>query len=187
MATSSRYRVAPRRRRENKTDYRKRLKLLLSGMPRVVIRRTSRHMLVQIIEYKTDGDIVIASAHSKNLNKLDWKGSTSNTSAAYLTGLMCGINAKKKGIKMAILDMGLSLKSPSIFAALKGVLDSDLNVPCDKKILPDEKRIRGEHVASYASSLKDKKKRFSKYFERGLDPSDLPKHFTTVVSKIKGG
>jgi large subunit ribosomal protein L18 len=62
-----------------------------------------------------------------------------------------------------------------------------LEIPYKDKILPDEKRIRGEHVASYAESIKDKKKRFSKYIEKGLDPTELPKHFDAVVSKVKGG
>ncbi|MEE8402132.1 MAG: 50S ribosomal protein L18 [Candidatus Hydrothermarchaeaceae archaeon] len=187
MATGSRYRVAPRRRREQKTDYRKRLKLLLSRKPRIVIRRTSRYISVQIIEYNLKGDRVIVSAHSSELKNYKWKGSTSNTSAAYLTGLVCGIKAKKKGTKEAVLDIGLLLRSPKIFAALKGVLDSGLDVPCKKEVLPDEKRIRGEHVASYAELINDKKKRFSKYFERGLDPAELPKHFDDVASRIKGG
>ncbi|MEE9564221.1 MAG: 50S ribosomal protein L18 [Candidatus Hydrothermarchaeaceae archaeon] len=187
MATGSRYRVAPRRRRERKTDYKKRLKLLLSGKPRVIIRRTSRHTIVQIIDYDPEGDKVIASAHSNELKTYNWKGSTSNTSAAYLTGLLCGTKARKKGTKDAVLDTGLSLGSSKVFAALKGVLDSGLEIPYKDKILPNEKRIRGEHVASYAESIKDKKKRFSKYIEKGLDPTELPKHFDAVVSKVKGG
>jgi len=187
MATGSRYRVAPRRRREQKTDYRKRLKLLLSGRPRVVIRRTSRHITVQVIEYDPMGDRVIASAHSNELKTYNWKGGTSNTSAAYLTGLLCGMKAKKKGTEGAVLDIGLLLGSSKIFAALKGVLDSGLQVPCKKEVLPDEKRIRGEHVAGYAEVIKDKQKGFSKFFERGLDPVELPNHFDTVVSKIRGG
>lgn len=186
MATGSRYKVAPRRRREQKTDYRKRLKLLLSVKPRLVIRRTSRHIIVQLIEYDSKGDKVIASAHSNELKNHGWKGSTSNTSAAYLTGLVCGMKAKKNGAKEAVLDIGLIPGSSKIFAALNGVLDSGLDVPHRDDILPDEKRIKGEHVAEHAGLLKDKKKRFSKYFEKGLDPSELPKHFDTVASKIKG-
>lgn len=186
MATGSRYRVAPRRRREQKTDYRRRLKLLLSEKPRAVIRRTSRHTIVQIVEYTPKGDKVVASAHSKELKNYDWKGSTSNTSAAYLTGLICGTKARKKGTKEAVLDIGLSLRTSKISAALKGVLDSGLEIPHNEEILPDEKRIRGEHIANYAGSIKDKKTRFSKYLERGLDPTELPKHFDTVVSKVKG-
>jgi large subunit ribosomal protein L18 len=185
MATGSRYRVAPRRRREQKTDYKKRLNLLLSRKPRLVIRRTSNHIIVQLVEYDIKGDKIIASAHSNELKNHDWKGSTSNTSAAYLTGLICGMKAKKNGAKEAVLDIGLVPGSSKIYAALKGVLDSGLKVPHSDEILPDEKRIKGEHIAVHAGLVKDKKKRFSKYIERGLDPTELPKHFDTVVSKIK--
>jgi large subunit ribosomal protein L18 len=185
MATGSRYRVAQRRRREQKTDYKKRLKLLLSRKPRLVIRITSRHVTIQLVEYDPKGDKIITSAHSSELEDYGWKGSTSNTSAAYLTGLICGMKAKKNGAKEAVLDIGLVHGSSKIFAALKGVLDSGLEVPHSEDILPDENRIKGEHVAAHAGLIKDKKTRFSKYLERGLDPTELPKHFDTVVSKIK--
>ena len=185
MATGSRYRVPPRRRREQKTDYKRRLKLLLSRKPRLVIRPTSRHIIIQLVEYDTKGDRILASAHSNELKNYGWKGSTSNTSAAYLTGLICGMKVKKKGSKEAVLDLGLSIGSSKIFAALKGVLSSGLQVPHGDEILPDDKRIKGEHVAEHAGLIKDRKKSFSKYFERGLDPVELPKHFDTVASKIK--
>lgn len=185
MATGSRYRVAQRRRREQKTDYKKRLKLLLSRKPRLVIRTSSRHVNIQLVEYDPKGDRTIASAHSGELKDYGWKGSTSNTSAAYLTGLICGMKAKKKGVEEAVLDIGLSLGSSKIFASLKGVLASGLTVPHDAEILPDDNRIKGEHVATHAGLVKDKKKMYSKYFKRDLDPQELPKHFDTVVSKIK--
>ncbi|MDK2384746.1 MAG: 50S ribosomal protein L18, partial [Candidatus Korarchaeota archaeon] len=38
MARSARYKVRFRRRREGKTDYKKRLALLKSGLPRMVVR-----------------------------------------------------------------------------------------------------------------------------------------------------
>ncbi|MBU2560115.1 50S ribosomal protein L18, partial [archaeon] len=153
--------------------------------PRLVIRITSRHVTAQMVEYDTKGDRIITSAHSKELEGYGWKGSTSNTSAAYLTGLICGMKAKEKGAKEAVLDIGLQVASSKIFAALKGVLDSGIEVPHSDEVLPDENRIKGEHVAAHAGLIKDKKIRFSKYLERGLDPTELPKHFDTVVSKIK--
>ena len=185
MATGSRYRVAPRRRREQKTDYKKRLNLLLSRKPRLVIRSSSRHITVQLIDYDPKGDKVLASAHSSELKSHGWKGSTSNTSAAYLTGLVCGTRAKKAGAKDGVLDIGLAVGSSKIFAALKGVIESGLEVPHSTEILPDDNRIKGEHIAAHAGNTKDKKKLFSKYIERGLDPTDLPKHFDTVVKMIK--
>ena len=43
-------------------------------------------------------------------------------------------------------------------------------MPHGEAILPDESRIRGEHIKEYAESLDDEEmqKRFSRYLERGL-------------------
>lgn len=187
MAKGPRFRVPFRRKREGKTDYRKRLKLLLSGKPRWVVRKSSWHILVQLIENSPEGDKVIASAHSNELRKYGWKGGTSNIPSAYLTGLLCGLKAVKKGQKKGVLDIGLvaRVKKSRIFASLKGLLDAGIEIPHSEEVLPDEGRIKGEHIASYADLLKEeKKKRFSKYLERKLDPKDLPSHFDKVKGRI---
>lgn len=53
-------------------------------------------------------------------------------------------------------------------------------------MLPDESRIRGEHIREYAESLDEEelRKRFSKYLERGLSPVDLPEHFDEIKKRI---
>jgi large subunit ribosomal protein L18 len=187
VATGPRYRVEYRRKREGKTNYRKRLKLLQSGKPRLVVRRSSNHIIVQFINFAERGDEVIASSHSNELKKYGWQGGTSNVPAAYLTGLLCGLKAKGK-VKEAVLDIGFAtpVKGSRVFAALKGVVDAGIHIPHSKEIFPDESRIRGEHIANYANSLKEKKEKFSKYLERGLDPAELPTHFDEIVAKIKG-
>ena len=49
----SKTQVVPfKRKREGKTDYKKRLKLLSSSKPRLVIRKSLKNMTVQIIEYE---------------------------------------------------------------------------------------------------------------------------------------
>ena len=64
MKQGPRYHVKPRRRREGKTNYRKRLKLLRSRKVRVVIRKSLKNTQIQLIEYKEDGDNILASANS---------------------------------------------------------------------------------------------------------------------------
>ena len=97
MKQGPRYRIKPRRRREGRTDYRKRLKLLKSRKTRLVVRKSLKNTLVLFIEYKEEGDNVIATATSKELtSKYNWKFSTSTTPAAYLTGLLAGKRAKEK-------------------------------------------------------------------------------------------
>jgi len=191
MAKGPSYRVPFRRRREGKSNYRSRRALILSRLPRLVARGTLRHMVIQVVEAKATGDEVLVSAHSRELMKaFGWQGDCGNVSAAYLTGLLCGYRAVARGLERAVLDMGL--QSPSrgarVFAALKGVLDAGVEVPHSGVVLPDEKRIRGEHVVDYANRLSSNpdayQQRFSKYLSRGLRPEQLSEHFSLTKEKI---
>ncbi len=148
MAGGPRYRVPFRRRREGKTDYRYRLRLLKSGLPRAVFRRSNRYITVQIAEFSEKGDIIVASSTSKELSKYGWKGRFSTTPAAYLTAYLTGKKAISKGIERAVFDMGLYVpsKGSRAFAALKGLVDAGLEIPHGEGELPDESRIRGEHL-----------------------------------------
>jgi large subunit ribosomal protein L18 len=198
MAKGSRYSVPYRRRREGKTDYRKRKALILSRKPRLVVRGTLKNIIVQLIAAKPHGDEVLVSAHSRELlRNYGWKAPRGNLPAAYLTGLLCGLKAKAKGIEEAVLDIGLHspTKGARVFVALKGVLDAGLNVPHGEEKLPDEKRIQGAHIAQYAKMLSANTERymaaFSKYLENKIPPENLPEHFAevkkAVIAAFKGG
>ncbi|RLI03881.1 50S ribosomal protein L18 [Candidatus Bathyarchaeota archaeon] len=185
MAKGPRYKVKYRRRREGKTSYRKRLKLLLSRKPRFVIRVTNTRIIAQVVEYHPDGDLVRITIDSAKLRKYGWKGDLNNTPAAYLTGLLLAKDAIKKGFKEGVLDIGLRTpsKGSRIFAALKGMIDGGLKIPHSPEIFPEDSRIRGEHIAKYykiAPSV------FSEYERRGLSPLDLPSHFENVKMRIIG-
>lgn len=147
------FRIHHRRRREKKTDFKKRLALIRSGKTRVVIRKRLNNISVQFVDFTESGDRTVASAFSQELEKYGWKFSTGNVPSSYLTGLLAGIKAKKK-IREAILDLGLqtSTKGSRIYAALKGVVDSGINVPHSKEILPTENRIKGEHISKDVST-----------------------------------
>ncbi|MCX8153687.1 MAG: 50S ribosomal protein L18 [Candidatus Bathyarchaeota archaeon] len=198
VARSSVYRVPLRRRREGKTDYRARKALIISGKPRLVARCSLKNITVQIIVAKPQGDEVLASAHSRELvNKYGWKAPTGNVPAAYLTGLLCGLKAKEKGVGEAVLDIGLAAptKGARVFAALKGVLDAGLEVPCSEEKIVVE-RIEGKHIAAYGKILSSNPEvysaRFSKYLENKLSPEKIPEHFAKVKTSIinafkKGG
>ena len=190
MAQGSKYKVAFRRRREGKTDYAARFRLVDIDKPRLVVRVSNTYVNVQIIIYKKEGDETIVSANSKELAKLGWLGGSKNTSAAYLTAYLCGKKAIAKDIDNAILDIGLKspIKGSKIFAALKGAVDSGLNIPHGESVLPEDDRINGAHIANYAESLSEDevKKTFSKYLERGIQPADLPKNFDETKNKIDG-
>ena len=191
MATGPSYRVPFRRRKEGKTDYRSRRALVLSRLPRLVVRRTSKHIIVQIVKAEVIGDTVAVSAHSRELAKTcGWQGNCRNVPAAYLTGLLCGFKAMVHGVKKAVLEIGLH--SPSrgarIFAALKGVLDAGVTVPHSENMIPDENRISGKHIADYGSQLSSNpeiyQQKFSKNLSRGLRPEQLSEHFSLIKDKI---
>jgi large subunit ribosomal protein L18 len=158
-----------RRKRQGKTDYRKRIAFLSSDLPRLLVRRSLKSTYAQIIVYEPEGDKVLVSASSKDLQKLGWKLSGSNLPAAYLVGFLIGKKAKEAKIEKAIFDIGLyqSIKGSKLYAALKGAVDAGLDVPHDDKNMPSEDRIKGKHI-------QDHKK------------IDVPKQFEEVLTKIKG-
>ena len=146
MAVGPRTRVPFRRRREGKTDYRRRLALLKSGEARVVVRRTNGNIIVQFVGWAQEGDQVQATAVAQELAKLGWEGSPKNTPAAYLTGLLAGKRAAAAGVESAVLDIGrhVPTKGSRIFAALKGVKDAGIDVAAgDEDIYPSEERLNG--------------------------------------------
>jgi len=155
MARNAIYRVKMRRRREGKTNYRKRLAYLKSGKPRAVVRKTLKYIIVQIVEYHEDGDKILIGVNSSHLRKYGWSGSFKNTPAAYLTGYLAGKLALKKGINEAVLDIGLQspVKGSRVFAALKGLVDAGLNVPHSEEVYPSEDRIKGKHISDDVAKM----------------------------------
>lgn len=156
MAHGPLYHVKFRRRREGRTDYRRRLALLKSGKARVVVRRSNRNVTVQFVHYSEAGDVIVSQAQATELKKLGWNGHTSNTPAAYLAGLLAGKRYLDSGNAVeadeeenhAVLDLGRQVpkRGGLIFAALAGVLESGVRVPHGGDVLPADERIRGEHL-----------------------------------------
>ena len=163
-ATSPTYKVAFRRKREGKTVYKKRLALLKSGKPRLVVRKSNRGIVVQLIEFSPEGDKTLVHVSSRDLAKLGWEPKR-NSPTAYLTGALAAKEAVKKGIKEAVLDIGLATpkKDAVVFAAAKGAVDAGLIVPFNGEV--SEERIRGEHIAAHRKN-------------------DLPKLFEEVKAKV---
>lgn len=187
MARSGRYKVPFKRRHKALTDYYKRRRLILSGKPRLVVRKTNRYVIAQIVKAEPHGDVTLVSAHSGELRKYGWKGGLKNTPSAYLVGLLIGLKALRAGITEAILDIGLHRAVPGarVFAVAKGAVDAGMDIPIGDEIVPSDERVRGKHIASYAAALSERGYRFSKYLEKGLSPLDLPKHFEEVKEVIR--
>ena len=149
MAKSPTYHVPFRRRREGKTDYRKRLKLLLSGKPRVVVRESNKYIRIQLVLGDSPSDRTIISTISSELEGYGYEGGKCNISAAYLTGLLFGRKSKEAGFDEGILDIGLCTPThgSKVYATLKGIIDSGMDIPYDSSVLPSDERLKGQHIA----------------------------------------
>lgn len=173
-------RLPHRRRREGKTDYRLRLKLLRSGKKRLVVRKFNKNLVCQVVEHGPKGDRMVFSTEARELRGFGWKAGLGNIPAAYLTGLLCGIRGKGSE---CILDLGLqtSTKGSKLYAALKGAADGGVKVPFSEDNFPAPERLKGKHIADYAGKAGAS---FSGYKKAGINPKDIAKHFEEVKAKI---
>lgn len=166
-----RLQVKYRRRREGKTDYGARKALILQDQRtintpkhRLVVRRSNRDVICQIVMAHINGDTVMCSAYSHELPRYGIKVGLTNYAACYATGLLLARRLLKKlkldtifqGVKdatgadkplpevekgprpfKAILDVGLYRTSTGsrVFAAMKGACDGGLNIPHNDKRL----------------------------------------------------
>jgi len=180
-----------KRRREQRTDYRQRLALLRSGLPRLVVRRTLNSFRVQVIEFTETGDRTVFECSSGALKKYGWRGHCGSIPAAYLTGLLAGVEAGKKGVRRAVADVGLhnAIEGTSLFTVVKGARDTGLDVPLGEHILPSKDRISGRHIAQYAEALRKDdqaryRKQFSQYIKNNIQPEKMHEHFEEARKKI---
>lgn len=149
MAKGPNYRVAFRRRREGKTDYRHRLKLLKSETPRAVVRFSHRRVIVAMQSFDPEGDRVLASAESRELTAFGFpEHSLNSTPAAYLTGYLAGLRSVAAGESNAVLDIGLlrPTKGGRLLGALRGLLDAGVELPHGETSFPPKDRLAGKHL-----------------------------------------
>ncbi|NP_001279040.1 60S ribosomal protein L5 [Callorhinchus milii] len=90
-----RYQVKFRRRREGKTDYFARKRLVVQDKNkyntpkyRMIVRFTNRDITCQIAYAKIEGDIIVCAAYGHELPKYGIKVGLTNYAAAYCTGLL---------------------------------------------------------------------------------------------------
>jgi len=98
-----RFQVAKRRRREGKTDFKARQKMVRQDKNkfnnrkyRLVVRFTNSRCICQVAYATIRGDFVIASASSKDLTHFGIPVGHTNYAAAYATGLLCARRVLKK-------------------------------------------------------------------------------------------
>jgi large subunit ribosomal protein L5e len=98
-----RFQVKYRRRREGKTDYRARLRLVVQDKNkyntpkhRFVVRFTNKDIVCQVVYSTMSGDVVMCAAYAHELAKFDVTFGLTNYSAAYCVGLLCARRLLKK-------------------------------------------------------------------------------------------
>jgi large subunit ribosomal protein L18 len=144
--------VQKRRRREAKTDYLKRLKLLKSEKPRLVFRRTNKYVISQYIVSDEAHDKVVFGYTSIELLKHGWDKSAlsglKNLTASYFLGYLMGKTIQSKKLPQPILDFGMlqSLHKSRVYAFLEGIIDSGIPINCKEEAFPEPERIKGEHL-----------------------------------------
>jgi large subunit ribosomal protein L5e len=98
-----RFQVKFRRRREGKTDYYARKRLVVQDKNkyntpkyRMIVRSSNRDICCQIAYARLEGDRIVAAAYSHELPRYGVKVGLSNYAAAYCTGLLLARRVLKK-------------------------------------------------------------------------------------------
>lgn len=182
-----------RRRREGVTDFRARKKAITSRRPLLVVRVSNKNVVAQFIRPTVKGDVVLSSAHSRELIKLGWHGSPKSTPACYLLGLLAGKKAIAAGMKEAVAYNGLVpfIRGSRISALLKGVTEAGVSIPIGEEAFPDDGRLTGKSIADYASKLASEEKEaysqtFSRLLKSGFKPEEYPAELEKAKSAITG-
>mmetsp|Transcript_17001 Transcript_17001/g.33400 ORF Transcript_17001/g.33400 Transcript_17001/m.33400 type:complete len:257 (-) Transcript_17001:207-977(-) len=161
-AYHSRFQLKWRRRREGKTDYYSRKRLICqdkrkynSPKYRIVVRITKKNIICQFVQSLLEGDHIISSGYSGKIGqKTEFFCGPTAFQIAYFCGVYLANNilAKKsfenletsKNTKnfsksvFAILDIGLARATTGhrVFAVMKGALDGGISVPYNEKRFP---------------------------------------------------
>ncbi|MCL4122108.1 UNVERIFIED_CONTAM: hypothetical protein GTU68_005125 [Idotea baltica] len=204
-----RFQTKFKRRREGKTDYFARKRLVTQNKDkyntpkyRLVARITSTRVIAQVIYSTIQGDRVFCAADSTELRKWGLTSGLSNYAAAYATGLLIARRLLNKVGLSEILDVGLKATTTGskVFAVMKGAADGGVSVPHSDSRFPgktekDEnkflrKRILGGHIDDYMKSIKGTEKetlQFRKWNEclKSSGSASVEKLFQKIHDEIR--
>jgi len=118
-----RFQVKFKRRREGKTDYYARKRLIIQDKNkyntpkyRLVVRVSNRNITTQIVYARIEGDVILAAAYSHELPRYGVKVGLANYASAYATGLLLARRLLKK------------LKLDKVYAGAKEANGAEFNV-----------------------------------------------------------
>jgi large subunit ribosomal protein L18 len=154
-------RTVKRRRLECKTDYKLRFGLLKSPLPRIVVRRTNKYFIVQVVTSSEAQDTVTLGLTSKELLNYGWDakfaGSLKSIPAGYLTGYLI---AKKLGKGKYISDFGMAINKQAgrTSSVIAGLVDGGLDISVGEKFLPKEDVLSGIYAKDGVKEMIEKTK-----------------------------
>ncbi|CAI0544341.1 unnamed protein product [Linum tenue] len=191
-----RFQVKYKRRRDGKTDYRARIRLINQDKNkyntpkyRFVVRFTNKDVVAQIISSTIAGDNVMAAAYSHELPRYGLEVGLTNYAAAYCTGLLLA----RRVLKMLEMDQEYE----------GNVEDGGLDIPHSEKrfagFSKDSKQLDAEvhrkylyagHVANYMRILQEDEpekyhSHFSEYLKRGIGPDEVDELYKKVHAAIR--
>mmetsp|Transcript_35425 Transcript_35425/g.70884 ORF Transcript_35425/g.70884 Transcript_35425/m.70884 type:complete len:218 (+) Transcript_35425:75-728(+) len=203
----SRFQVKWRRRREGKTDYFSRRRLLYqdkrkynSPKYRIVVRMTKRNIICQFVQSRFQGDHVLHVVYSKNLETFGIKVGKTSFSASFLIGFLLAKKVLKKiffsGEKIrlekktpnAILDIGLKrvTTGSKVFAVLCGVVDGGINIPHNEKRFPGYKSSKMFDPDLLNQRIKGTHIKEYMQFLKEEDNEKYQKHFSKIIQQKNG-
>jgi len=182
------YTAVLRRNRQNRTNYRKRVAMLIGRHSFVSITVSNENITAQVLKPLAGGDIVVSAVRSRELLNYGWKGSMKSVPTCYLTGLLLGMRTLEKEMNNLILYTGKGSFTSRVAACLKGLIDAGVSIPVSEASLPKIERINGGHIAHYAEVLKIDEEKYKSHFssllKNGWVPENYPKYFEEVKTRI---
>merc|ERR1739842_54848 len=162
-----RFQVKFRRRREGKTDFFARKRLVIQDKNkyntpkyRMIVRFSNKDICCQIAYARLEGDIIVCAAYAHELPAFGVKVGLTNYAAAYCTGLLLARRVLQK-------------------FNLDGTYEGNTNVDGNHFCVEDVDDGPGAfHVADYMKNLMDEdeeayKRQFSRYIKLGITPDSI--------------
>ncbi|GIY39166.1 60S ribosomal protein L5 [Caerostris extrusa] len=180
-----RFQVKFRRRREGRTDYYARVRLVVQDKNkyntpkyRMIVRKTNTDIITQIAYARVEGDVIVASAYSHEITpckkiikkKLGMDSIYEGVSVPDGDDFTVEDVDGQPGAFRCYLDVGLARTTTGarVFGAMKGAVDGGLDIPHSNKRFPGydaenkqfnadvhRRHIYGQHVAEYMRLLID--------------------------------
>merc|ERR1712144_139652 len=183
-----RFQTKYKRRREGKTDYYARKRLVAQSKNkfatpryRFVVRFTNKDIICQVISSKIKGDITHAAAYASELPRYGLKTGLTNYAAAYCVGLLCARRLlKSKGLDTKFIGT----------EEVTGEFEDCYVANEEDDAEAHKERILGGHVSTYMEALNEEEPeeyaaKFSKYIEAGVTADGMEAMYLAVHKAIR--